>query len=357
MNPRPFPMHPNRTPAMNLRIALILLPALAAQVFAQAPQQSQAQAPALLIEEDGNFQRAWLVAATKTAIRYRETEVAVDTVDARRDEFKTIYIMEPRDYSAAMNLYHGRKFEEARAAFATIKTRYQPLATLENNPSTLAAFFEMECMRRLGDLEGLAAALPQFDKEQLTRESQLRQLELYLMWDAVRAKNWQGVDKLAAERAKTRLPGDQRAQVAYCHGLALEGLERPDEAILAYQTALTADSGASMEIARQSALRILTLLKQDPDVQRAIRAWGTEDENKNFVGYTRLLEASALAVMFEAVFSGGSPLPADLRDLPKFRPPTPKAQAAQPAPAEPGETAAQPAAAEPAGEAAADPTP
>ena len=248
----------------------------------------------MLVNEDGS-QPAWIMEASKTAIRYRESETAVDTQIAQRADFKHIYLYEPREFAAAMELYQARKYEEAKAAFIAVKERYQPLAALENSPSVLAAFYEMECLRKLGDLDGLEKALQKFDKRLLTNENHSRQVDLYVMWRVVHGKNWQSVDNLAKERAKTRLPGDQRAQVSYCHGLALEQLERPVEAILAYQTALVADSGASEEITREAALRILAVLSKDADVQRAIRDWDKPAENKNSPGYNKLLEASAVA--------------------------------------------------------------
>jgi tetratricopeptide (TPR) repeat protein len=310
---------------MNIRLTTLLLCAVSAMASAQNPNQAPAQVAAVLFTEDGS-QPAWIVEASKTAIRYRETEVAVDTQIAKLSDIKHIYIYQPRDLTAAMELYQARKYEEAKAAFIAVKERYQALATLEDSPGIIAAFYEMESLRKLGDLEGLEKALQKFDKRKLTSDHQQRQVDLYVIWRVLQSKNWKSVESLAKERERTRLPGDQRAQVAYCHGLALEALERPAEAVNAFQTALVADAGASEEIAREAALRILTILNEDPDVQRAIRDWGTKDENKNAPGRAKLLEASALALLFEKTLGGGSPLPDKLKDLKKFRPKTEKAE-------------------------------
>jgi tetratricopeptide (TPR) repeat protein len=311
---------------MNIRLTTLLICALSAHASAQSPNQAPAQVAAVLFTEDGS-QPAWIVEASKTAIRYRETEVAVDTQIANRADIKHIYLYEPRDLAAAMELYQARKYEEAKAAFAAVKERYKPLAALDDSPGVIAAFYEMESLRKLGDLEGLEKALQKFDKRQLTSDHQQRQVDLYVMWRVVQSKNWQSVDNIAKERARTRLPGDQRAQVAYCHGLALEALERPAEAVNAFQTALVADAGASEEIAREAALRILTILNEDPDVQRAIRDWGSKDENKNAPGRAKLLEASSLALLFEKTLGGGSPLPDKLKGLKKYRPAPAKVEA------------------------------
>ena len=325
---------PNPTRAMKIHLTAALFaaatigaiaqpakPAPAAAPPAQPAQPAEPfQTPALLVEKEGAFKKAWIVAATKTAIRYRETEVSVDTKDARISEFGAIFLYEPKEYSAAMDLYQSRKYEEAKAEFIKVKERFKPIMPMENSPAALAAFYEMECLRRLGDFEGLSAALGKFIKDPLTRETQLGQIELYVLWDAVRTKSWDRLDILARERATTKLPGDQRAQVGYCHGLALEGLNRPDDALFAYHTAMTADAGATEELARQAALRILAIHKADAEVQHAIKVWGTEDERPNSRGYSHLTEAGAVAALFEMSLGAGTPLPSELKSFLKYKP-------------------------------------
>jgi hypothetical protein len=305
-----------------LTAALLPLLTLGAMAQPQAPQAPQTpfQTPALLVEEGGANVKVWLTAATKTAIRYRETEVAVDTKDAKISDYAAIYLYEPRPYSAAMDLFQGRKYEEAKAAFAALKERFKPLQALENNHGTLAAYYEMECLRKLGDLEGLAAALQDFSKGSITREYQLRQLELYVLWDAARSKSWDRLELLTKERINSRLPGDQRAQVAYLHGLAMEGRNQPEQALFAYQTAITADAGASEDIVRLAALRVLAIMEADPEVKTAIKTWGTPDENKNSKGYFKLIEACAISELFEMTLGAGTPLPAEYKMFLKYKP-------------------------------------
>ena len=306
---------------MRTRIFAALLPAMAITASAQAPAPAPTafQAHALLVEKDGAFKQIWLIAATKDAIRYRTTEVAIDALDGKIADFGSVYVFEPREYAAAMDLYQARKYTEAKAKFIAVKERYKPLQQMENSHAALATFYEIECLRKLGDLEGMSAALQKFIKEPLTRESQLRQFEVYVFWDAVRTKSWDRLNILAKERANARLPGDQRAQVAYCHGLALEGLNRPADALFAYATAMTADSGASEEIVRQATLRVLAIHKADPEVQNAIKVWGTDDENKNGKGYTNLIEAAAVAALFELSLGAGTPLPAIYKTFLKYK--------------------------------------
>lgn len=287
--------------------------------LAQQPAQPF-QAEALLIFEGGEIQNIWITAATEAAIRYRETAVSVDLRDMKTSEAQSIYLLEPREYSAARDLFMGRKYEEAKARFASVKERYRPTAGLRGNHSTLSAFYEMECMRMLGDLEGLAAALENFMPGPLVREFHRGQVELYGMWDAVRTQSWPRLEILAREKATVRLPGDQRAQVAYCHGMALEGINRPIEALNAFNVAMTADTGASETIARDAALAVLRIHLADEEVQLAMRQWGTPDERPNTPGHTRLLEAGAVSRLYELSLGAGKPLPETYKVFLQYKP-------------------------------------
>lgn len=299
----------------------ILIAILLAGTTAPGMALDVLRAPALLVSQGGaTFQRVWLTNSTKSTVSYYETEVSTSAKESRISQLDTIHIFTPSDYAAALDLYQARSYVEAEKLFAKVKEQYRAVANIEDNPSTLAAFYQMECLRKLGDLKGLSEVLAGFDKSPLTREHQLRQIELYSVWEAVRKEDWQQIVSLYAERAKTRLPGDQRAQISYCHGLAMEALKREDEAIAAYHIAMTADAAASEDISRNAALRVLSMLSSRPEVRNALEVWETPEENTSSSGYRNLLEASSLARLYLMSLGGGEPLPDTFKDLPKFRP-------------------------------------
>lgn len=296
-------------------LPILLLPALSVSAFAQGYQ-----AEAVISTPEKQTFRAWIIAATKTEIRYKTSAVSTDFVDARIIDFATVHLMEPPEFSAAVDLFEGRKYKEAKEKFAAIKAVSKPLSALKDNYYTLSGFYELECMRKLGDYEGIQTALKDFLKEPLTRDYQLRQLDLYVMWDAYREKAWERLVVIASERDDEALPGDQRAQVAFCKGAALENLGRGAEALIEYGIVVTADSGASEDITEQAALNALGVYFKDEAVQTAIRNWGTEDENKNSPGYSRLLEAAGLADLYQKYLTIGKPLSADLKGFLKYLP-------------------------------------
>lgn len=298
----------------NLILSLLLIPVLTFPAFSQA-----FEAEAILSKpNDGGTFRAWILAASKTQIRYKTALASTNFIDVPISDLATVFLAEPADYAAAIDLYEGRKYKEAQEAFAEVKKRCKPIATLPDNFHTLAAFHEMECFRHLGDYESLAAALKTFIKDPLTRSNHLRQLDLYIMWDAVRAAAWDRVLIIASERDEEVLPGYQRAQVAYCKALALDNLERGREAVIEYNVAMIADSGASEILTQQAALKALGVYQKDPEVQVAIQNWGTKDENKNSIGYTRLTEAAALAIFYEKYLNLGKALSSELKVFTKY---------------------------------------
>jgi tetratricopeptide (TPR) repeat protein len=243
---------------------------------------------------------------------FRTNESVVPTVVANASPVSPAKAdPDSKEFRCAMNLYQGRKYQEAKAAFVQIKIR-------RKSPVS-AAFYELECLRKLGDLEGLAHASAIFVKDPSLGGNRLRQLEINALWEDVRTKNWARLEQRAASRAGDNLPGDQRAQVAYCHGLALENLNRPVAALNAYNTAMIADAGASEEVARQAALKVLRLHQADPEVQAAIANWGAPVGNQGSDGNSRLREAAAVAALFELTLGAGTPLPAEFKGFLKYK--------------------------------------
>lgn len=216
-----------------------------------------------------------------------------------------------RDFAVATDLYQARKYQEALAAFG--KLGAHPVDGDEGG--MLARFYETECLRRLRNLEGLAKAAGSIEKKPSLGPRRLRQLEIDGLWELVGMKQWEGLG-LAAERlAGQRLPGDQRAQVAFCRGLALENLGRRFDALNAYNVAMTADAGASEEVAREAAIGVLRIHRGDPDVRDALARRGTPEENRDSAGAIRLREAEAVASLFELSLGAGVPLPADFKEF------------------------------------------
>lgn len=209
------------------------------------------------------------------------------------------------EFAAAVELYQGRKYREAVTVFLKIQGGADPVT------ASFAGFYGTECLRKLGDLDGLAKAVESLEKNPLLGATRLRQLKIDSLWEAVRTKNWTLLEPLASEWLEHEIPSDQRAQVALCHGLALENLGRPAGALDAYSIAMTADAGASEEVAREAVLNVLRIYHSDPEVQAALA--GGAEARQDSLGLLRLKEAAALARLFEATLGAGTALPQEFR--------------------------------------------
>lgn len=313
----------------------IFLTSLVAAVFASSSAMAQRfQQEALLIFEDNKFEKIWIADANKAKFLYFTTVNGIDKSTMLISKPVSIWLMEPAGYTEAMELYQGRKYEEARSKFAEVREEYIKLRTMPDNHSALAAFYEMECLRKLGKLDDLAKAQELFvpdDRNSMTRANQLAQMELYTLWEAARTKDWSRLELLCIEKLDTKMSGYQRAQVGYCLGLALEGQQKVIPAINAYNIAMTADTGTSERLTQMATENALRLYGTDPAVQQAIRLYGTPDEEPNSLGSQRLAEAASLAALYEMTLGGGKPLAAEAKDLLKYLPDAPAKPKAAPA--------------------------
>ena len=230
-----------------------------------------------------------------------------------------------------MELYESRDYKGAVEKFAACKEAFKAVDDLPGNYGTLAGFYELECCRKTFDLEQLKQLLDAYQFGSLVRENHRNQLEIYALWDAVRTKSWPRLDSLAKTLlGEKKWVAEHLAQIKYCQGLALEGLDRTTDALIAFNGAFTADYTASEQITTRAAAGCLRILQADPEVKLAMKLWGTEDEDRNSTGYALLQEGVALAELWKHALGGGKPLPSEYVFFLKYKEnnkPKPKAKA------------------------------
>lgn len=295
--------------------------------LAMVSMASADDAPARLMFPDGSHDDVLLTLYKNGTIQYKLNARDLNRTVKRKAQYESIYFYEPPIFAKAMSLYQGLKYEEAREEFLKCEKAFKAVDTAPNNFASLAGFYAMECSRRMFDLDSLSSAMEKFRKEGLTRETHLMQLEVNAFWEAVRLKDWERLDRLAQSWRKRKVAGNQRAQIAYCHGRALEQLAKKNpkylsKALNAYNRTLTADFTASREIVIDAANRSLDIYSSDPAVKLAMKLWGTEDEDPNSSGHQRLLEANTLTKLYkQAGFEASKPLDAAHRLFLKYEGP------------------------------------
>jgi hypothetical protein len=285
---------------------------------------AQTRIEAILVPNEGNPTRIWINSVGTTGIRFYQTAQTTALNDFALSQARTIYFPESRSFSGAMQQFRARDYRAAAESFGNVAAEFRPVHLLPNNPSSRAAFFEIESLRLLGDYAKMSEKLGAFQKSGISRENEIRQLELNLMWDAIGREAWDQLGHLVERHATSRLPGDQRAQVAYCMGLVREKKGETKEAIDAYNEAMIVDAAASEVVARMSALAILRIHDADPDVKVARDMWGSENFKTSAPGYSKLLEAGAVARIFEEFVGAGTPLPDQYKAYLDYKAPDPE---------------------------------
>ncbi len=274
--------------------------------------------------------QVWITAASATNIEFKRTEQGLNRTRMSRSSIKSIYFYEPPLFKEAMAAYESRDYATAKTKFGECKKGFKAVDDLPGNYGTLAGFYELECCRKLGDLAGLKELFDLYQPASLTRENQRNQLEIYTLWDAVRTKSWERLDGLAVDMlAQKKWTGTHLAQIKYCHGLALEGLDRATDALNAFNSTSNADYTASEIISKKAILNCLRILKGHDEVKLAIELWGTEDEDPNSNGYFLLQEGYALCELWKKSLGAGQPLPAEYTMFLKYK----KGSAPKPKPA------------------------
>jgi len=275
-----------------------------------------------------NFQNIFILEADRTKVTWKENMRSLRLIKTNKTSLKGLYFETPEDIADAIALFENRKYNEARQKFAEARPRYKKFRGLMDNPHAIAGFYELECLRKLEDFEALGKAEREYlNVKELTRPHMVKQIELYEMWNLVRLKDWRALDNYCQNLWRTKLPGYQRAQVDYCHGLAFEGkgdeakdkrhkIEYGVKALNSYARAMTADATKSEVITRNSVLNSLRIYSKDSEVKLAREMWGDPEENKQTAGRARLMEAHSVLKLYDKLgLGGGVAIPAKYKSL------------------------------------------
>ena len=286
-----------------------------------APLFGAKEARILIVTDEDTF-TGWMMDATKSKFLWRETQ---ETLVKREQSLLScsVYFLQAPEFTEALELYKSRNYRDAAPKFAACAEEYDTLIEVKGNPATMASFYEMECYRRLEDLEKLAELAAKFAPDNLLYKFQKKQYEIYgVFWDAVRTKSWNRLDAICRDEKwrGAKLPGNLRGQIAYCHGLALEGAGQPVKALNAYNNAFVADFAASEEITRKSALNCLRIILDHEDVKTAMGLYSTEDYSDDSNGAALIKEATGLLKLWDKVLGSGESVPSKYKIFLKYPP-------------------------------------
>ena len=279
-----------------------------------------------LLYTDGSHEDVYLIAYRAGTATYRTSMRSLNMLQVKKPKLESIYLYEPDLFAEAMRLYRAKNYTEAKAKLVECETLYRALDTLPDNYATLAGFYQMECSRRLNDLEALSAELEKYRKDSLTRDFHFQQMEVYAFWEAVRLKEWARLDRLALSWSDRKLPSELRVQIEFCHALALDELvkESPgrfEELIDAYNRVLSADATASIDLVLKAANSLLRIYAEDEEVQFVMKNWDPSEDRAALAGDQKLSEAVTLVRYYKQVgFNDIKPLPANYEKFLEYAP-------------------------------------
>lgn len=306
---------------MNIRILspVVLSFAICSALFAK-------DAPAILQLKDGSNKKVLIIDHKKGVITHHTSAKDLNHQTTKDAQLAGVYFIKPASFTAAMNLYNTRQYKEAKSEFAKCESEYKSVQGLKGNYSTLAGYYKLECSRQQLSFSTLGKDQKAFNKQPLTRKSHLDQLALNTLWSAVDAQDWAKVATITEEWSQKELSNSKRVQVSYCQALVLENLAKKDrtklaEAVEAYHRVMIEDHTLSIGLTTSAAAKIFDIYLKDRDVKDAMKQWGSKDENKLSSGYSKLIEAGALAKTYDlGGFGNYKPLSADHSRFLKFQP-------------------------------------
>ena len=274
--------------------------------------------PALLLYDENKFERIWVTGMNSTTLAYKVGPNLPAISKIARSKFKNVFFLEPELYTDAMRDFRTLDYQSALGKFQQVEAQYAPVNDQPGNYATLAAFYQLECHRLLGDLDKLEEGMDKFQPRYLEREDLKAQLETNQAWLAVHKEEWPRLASAGEKMAHSAKINDQRAQIGYCWGLACEKTGQNVKALTAYAYAITADAATSQVTVKDAVHRSLGIYKGDEEVQQAIRFYGTPDEKPRSSGHLRLLEAGALAAAYPLMFGENAKLPDEYKDFLKY---------------------------------------
>ena len=293
-------------------IIFTLLGALTLSVSAETTN-----ARAVVTDRDGKSREIYVITASEKAILYLANARSTSQETMLRRSVDSIFFYRPSSYQKALEAYNSGKFSVAAAGFKACKEEYIKTKLLPQNYSSRAAFYELECARRQGKYDELATLLDEFRPDSLVNENYITQLEIYPFWEAVGKKQWKRIKQISPSWDKKKLPGFQRAQVAYCVGLALKEMGELDEALMRFNEALALSELKEIELVQNSAEMAIEVILADEAVQACEKSQSTSKPDQGSRAYLNLLEAVAIAKFWDGCESG-RPLPTKYKKLLKY---------------------------------------
>ncbi len=237
-----------------------------------------------LSKTDGVRETGFIQDSNKNQILFAYTAQGKGTA-VNRATVKSIFFQEESNLMGrGRQAFLQGAYEAAAKIFGKVATDYKGIAALKGNFASEARFFQMECLRRLGKYEELAALLEtKSGKTIKATQDKLfgEQIQLMKMWAAYSAGKWDVVKaglrfyEVPQVGGATTLPAPvfkkmskaSMIQLAFIRGKMYEQEKKPRLALEDYYRAFTITYGNEPSLANQAMLAALAIEAADPKVK------------------------------------------------------------------------------------------
>ncbi len=301
------------------------LPSLTSTLLMSLLLSSHAEPARAVITMVGDGSKeVYINAASDKGLAYLETPSSTSPVQIARSKVDSIFFYRPSTFHNGLEAYNDGKFSVAAAAFEECKKTYDKIKKLPQNYGTLAAFYELECARRERRFDDLDKLLNAFRPDALVNENQLAQLQIYPFWQAYAKKDWKRLNKMITQWGDKKLPGYQRAQVAFCYGMALKETGEVQAAKDQFNKVLVLSEYKEMELVIDAGEQLIELTLSDQKIQDCLASQGKSDADTTSFAYLKLLEAASIARFWDTCESGKA-FPSKYKKLLSIKRPAPVA--------------------------------
>ncbi len=251
-------------------------------MLALGPGAAQAApAKAIILRDSGDRETGFIQNSNDRQILFSVSE---DTPGAavNLSSIKGIAFLEKAEIMApARTAFERGQYEQAATLLGAVADEYGNLAFVPDNFASEARFLQMECLRRLGKYQEMAALFetPSGKTFNTTLPDLFKsQLALNRLWTLYGAGNWDelkqglsgyetpqvGKAKMLGAPALRSMPGPEVVQVAF---LRAKLYEREDKASLAlddYSRCLTLSYGNDHRLSGEALMSAMALMAKDP---------------------------------------------------------------------------------------------
>ena len=298
-------------------LTCLILVSLVTSVFAENAKS--------IVTKGGASKEVYIQLASNKGISFFEDTRTTKATTMALKDIDSIFFFRPKEFQEGLEFFNEGDFAKAKKSFISCKEKYAKMAPLSENYFSRAYFYEMECARRERKFDEVIKLEKGFRDDVIKNENHLNQIKLYAFWKAYHQKDWKRLVQMERTWDGAKLPGYQKAQIAYCYGVGLEETGDVKGALIQFNSVLALSEFKEMELVLEAGTRIMDIHLADESVEDCLKSQATDDPDRKSKAFATLLEAASIARLWDKSV-GVKKLPTKYSKLVSIKPDRPKAE-------------------------------